>query len=199
MVSLCFAVAFIGPIYFDSYAIRTAFIVLSQPLIVFGFAALLHFLLSFPEPKPWLKKKNALLILYAPALLLTVYILFLVLVQPDGTSVLNTINNIVFGLFMLSYFGLSIIVMVRTYLKASSQKRKIYGLNIMAAGSVLALLPFVIFIGVRIVAPAVILPGNDFLLLSFILLPLSFAYAVMKSLSLAEDAPARETLDEQMA
>ena len=166
--------------YFSSFTIRTLIGVLILPVIIFGFAALLHFALAFPKPKSWLEKKNSLWILYAPPLFVSAYIIYLILAQPDATSALNQITQIIFGLFIIGYFGLSIVVIIRTYLKASAKERSENGLNIMAVGVILALLLPVISIATGIIAPKVVLPGSDFFGLTFILLPLSFSYAVMK-------------------
>ena len=192
-VGLCFALFAIGPPYFSSYAIRTVIGVLFLPVIIFGFAALLHFVLAFPQPKGWLERKNSLLILYAPALFITAYVIFLILARPDATSTLNQVNRILFGLFFIGYFGLSIVVIVRTYLKATAKERSAYGLNIMAVGVILALLWPVVSIIVGIAAPKVIIPGSDFFGLTFILLPLSFAYGVMKSLKAAGEPAEPQT------
>jgi hypothetical protein len=97
------------------------------------------------------------------------------------------VNQIPSGLFFLAYFGLSIVVLIRTYLNANAQERNAYGLNIMAIGIILALLFPVISIAVGIIAPKVVIPGSDFIGLAFILLPLSFGYAVLKSLKMGPD------------
>jgi hypothetical protein len=167
--------------------------VLLIPVMILGFAALLHFALAFPNPRGWLEKKNSQLILYTPALLITAYVLFLILAQPEATGTLNQVNQIIFGLFFIGYFGLSIVVIVSNYLKATAKDRSAYGLNIMAVGVILALLLPVISIIKNIVAPEVILPGSDFFGLTFILLPLSFAYGVMKSLKAAGEPAEPQT------
>lgn len=180
-VGLCFGLFTIGPPYFDSYVIRTLFSILFLPLVIFGFAALLHFVLAFPKSKNWLERSNSLAVLYAPPLLLTAYIIFLIVMQPDATSTLNKVNQLLFGLFIIAYFGLSIIAMMHTFLKASAQERTEHGLNFMALGVFLALIFPVVSVAAGIVSPNTALPGSDFYGLAFILLPLSFGFAVLRS------------------
>lgn len=181
LVSISFALLWIGPPYFSSYALRTAVGVLFLPVLLLGFAALLHFVMSFPKDNPWLAKANAMKILYGPPMLLAAYIILLTLLQPDSTDTLNTVNSIIFGVFFLGYFGLTVFHMVKTYVRSDSEERSASGLNVMAIGVVLALLPLVISIAVNIVAPQVILPGSDYFGVTFVLMPLAFAYAVLKT------------------
>jgi membrane-associated protease RseP (regulator of RpoE activity) len=185
---LSLAVLFIGPPYFASFAIRTAIGAIIFPILLIGLASLLHLMLLLPNRSPWLDKPSAGKILYMPAALIAVFFLFLTLVQPDSTNSLSTISNILFGVFFTGLFGASLVVLVRTYLRSSADERRVHGLHVVVAGVVLALVPLVVSIAMNVLAPKVILPGSDFFGLTFILLPIALAYAVMKTPEAAEAA-----------
>ncbi len=179
LLGLAFGLTIGGP-YIASYGLRTAvgFIILAG--IVLGFALLLHFMLEFPKRKQWLEKPTATKILYAPAALIALMFFYLIVFQPAGTSGLNTVVNILVGLFIVGYFGLSVIAMIGTYRKATAEERSTTGLNFMLVGVVLGLLPLILSAVVGVVAPSVVLPGVDFYFLTLVLIPIALAMATMK-------------------
>jgi len=107
LVGLCFGLAFVNTPYLSSFALRTIFGAVTITLVVFGFAFLLHFMMVFPKAKAFLAKKNAMLWLYGPAALVALLFLFLIIFQPEATSALNTVVNIIVGLFVAGYLGLA--------------------------------------------------------------------------------------------
>ncbi len=98
-----------------------------MPVLILCFATLLHFMLVFPFHSSFMDKPNAQRILYGPAVLFTLYVLFLMLLQPDATSTLNVITNIFFGVFFGGYLIMSAIVraaLVRSEIRLASYAAK---------------------------------------------------------------------------
>ncbi len=179
LLGLAFGLTIGGP-YIASFGLRTAvgFVVLAG--IVLGFAFLLHFMLEFPTRKQWLAKASATKILYAPAVLIALLFFYLLVFQPAGTGGLNRIVNVLVGLFVVGYFGFSVIAVVGTYRKATPEERTAAGLNFMLVGIVLGLLPLIISSIVNVIAPSVVLPAVDFYFLTLVLIPIALAMAAMK-------------------
>lgn len=180
VVGLCLGFAFIGGIYIDSYEFRMIYWSIFPWIVFCGLASLLHFMMVFPTPKPMLERKNTVKLLYTPAVILALVIFYLNIVQPDRTSGLNTAMNVLFGLFIAGYFGLSVFAMAHSYFKASSNEKQLYGLNFMLLGTVIGLAPVVIAQIVRVIAPKVELPGNEFYVLTMVLIPISLSLATVK-------------------
>ena len=179
-VGICFGFIFVNRPYISSYTLRMIFQSIGLIVVIFGFAFLLHFMMTFPKSKTTLKKKNATTLLYGPAVLIALFGLFLAIFQPDATSALNTITRILFGVFVVIYFGLSVIAMVHSYVKATSKERAANGLKFMLFGTIIGLAPIIIPGIINIFAPTVVLPGQDFYILTFVFIPISFALACIK-------------------
>ena len=186
LVGLFLGMAFFYGPYFSSYALRTIVGSLQLVIMILGFAFLLHFLMEFPKRKAFLEATYGKKVLYGPAVLVALFILSLIIVEPPATSTLNVFARAVFGLFIVIYFGLALVAMIHSYAKASPQKRSDYGLNFMLAGVLIGLLPVTIAVLIGTFAPRVVLPGSDFYFLTLVLIPISMGMAVMKS----ESAPA---------
>ncbi len=180
LVGLCLGFTFINQMYFYSYTIRTIYTLIGLVIVIFGIAALLHFLLSFPKEKEILHKRHIMKIIYGPATLITLFAFFLIIFQPDGTSSLNTFVNALFGLFVLCYFGLAAISMIHSYIKATKQERSDHGLNFMLLGTIMGFAPVLLGNLVSILAPKVVLPGSDYFFITMVLIPISLAIATMK-------------------
>ena len=186
LTGLCLGMAFFAGPYLESFTLRTIAAAIQLVIVIFGFAFLLHFMLEFPEPKAILAKKGTTTLLYAPALLIALFALFLIILQPAATSTLNVIARSLFGLFLVVYFGLALWAMIHSYVKASPRQRSGYGLNSMLAGVIIGLLPVTIASLIRVLAPQLVLPGFNFYFLTLVLIPFALAAAVLKS----ERAPA---------
>ena len=191
MTGLCLGVTFGGGPYFSSYFVRTLVSSIQLVLVVLGFGFLLHFMLNFPKPKALLNKRYALKIIYGPAVLVALYLLLLIIIQPRATSGLNQASNILVGLFIVVYFGWATIAMIHTYAKATSQERFDYGLNMMLVGVIVGFLPITIAVLVGIFAPKLVLPGGDYYFLTMILIPMALAWAVLHQRPAAKVASAQ--------
>jgi hypothetical protein len=186
LVGLCLGVAFFAGPYLTSYLLRTIAYALTEFLVVLGCVFLLHYVLEFPQPKAMLAKKHTLKILYIPALLVALFVLFIFIFQPTATSAFNILARSLFGLFVVVYFGLALAAMIHSYVKASAQERSNYGLNLMLIGVLVGLLPLTIALLILVIAPTVVMPGSDFYFLTFIFIPITLALAAMRK----EAAPA---------
>jgi hypothetical protein len=180
LLGLCLGLAFVNKPYIDSYTARTIYFSVLNVVLIFGLACLLHFMMTFPKAKKILEKKNIMIVLYGPAALVTLFVLFLIVSEPEATSALNTLTNIVIGVFLAGYLGLAAVAMVHSYIKATPQEQTLHGLNFMLLGTVVGLAPVVISAIVGVIAPKVVLPGVEYYGLTMVLIPLSLAYATLK-------------------
>jgi hypothetical protein len=185
LTGLCLGASFLGTPYFSSNAVRTMVRAIISLIVVFGFAFLFHLMLEFPKRKALLRKRHALKLLYAPALLVALFLLFLVVVQPQATSGLNQWSNLLIGLFIVVYFGGAAVAIIHSYAKATSHERAQYGLHIELSGILLGVLPVTIALVFRILVPRLALPGSDFYYLTVIFIPIALATAILRQLHAA--------------
>jgi hypothetical protein len=149
-------------------------------VVVLGFASLLHFVLESPKRKALLRQRHAMMLLYGPALMVALYLLFLIVVRPPATSGLNQLSNLLIGLFVVTYFGGAAIAMTHSYVTATPQERSGYGLNIELVGILIGILPVTIGLLLRVLAPSLALPGVEFYFLSVIFIPIVLVVAVLR-------------------
>ena len=178
---LTLGVSFFGGPYLSSYPLRTIRLLLTNLLVVGGFASLLHFTLMFPKRKALLDKRHMRDLLYGPAALVFLFLVYRGVFQPAATSTLNVITGVLIGLFILGYFGLSLAAFVHSYVKATAQERRVQGLTYVLAGVLVGFLPVLFVVLVGLVAPQVVIPGGNFFFLTLVLIPISLALAVMKT------------------
>lgn len=189
LLGICFGFDFMGGPHFSSFFVRTLVASIEDLVVLLGFAFLLHYMLETPKQERFLQRRHALKIIYAPAVLMTLFVLFLVIVEPRATSGLRQLSNILVGLFIAGYFGCSLAAMIRGYAKATRQERTGYGLNIELAGGLIGLLPIIIAALIGVVAPKLILPGEDFYGLTLILIPISLTIAMRRQSAYSSRTP----------
>jgi hypothetical protein len=156
--------------------------------VLLGFAALLDFLKGFPVSAADRKTMGV----YGPAVLVGLFPLVFTLLRPDSTSGLNVFFRTLFGLFIFVYFGLSLVILIRTYLRASGKERSAHGLTLMLWGAILGLGPLVVSALVGLISPSTVLPGSQYFFLTLVLIPITFALAAVKSAGSAGLAAASE-------
>jgi membrane-associated protease RseP (regulator of RpoE activity) len=185
-LSLSFAVfsVFFGFIWFNGPNIEPGFLnqlvdSISITLVLFAIAAMAGFALKYPPTSTFLGGGSSKW-LYAPAAIMVVIIWILNFVQPDSTSTLNMTMRLLFGLVILYYFGMALITLIRKYSNANAEERSSTGLNLMLLGVILGILPFLINWIITRLSPSTILPGIDYLFLTFAFIPIFFALALMK-------------------
>lgn len=175
---------FFGFIWFNGPNINPGFLrnlvnSVNITIIMFAFVALARLILQYPQQSSFLNGGNSRWI-YAPAALIVVIIWILNFAQPDSTSGLNVTINMLFFVVIVFYFGLALITLIGKYSKANAEERKSSGLNYMLLGAVLGLLPFLIFFTVNQLSPTTILPGDDYIFLTFAFIPIFFSMALMQ-------------------
>jgi hypothetical protein len=145
---------------------------------VFGFAALLHFTLVFPEEQRILGRTFTLPALYVPPALAAAGHMGTTLLQrgePGGGVALATTVAIV---LVLSDFLLAVVVLVRSCVRATAAARAASGMNALVVCLVLGLAPL-IPTAVYLVAPGVVFPGSEYYDLTWVLIPFALARATV--------------------
>lgn len=189
LTGLCLGVTFFGGWYFGSYALRTIINSIVLVLIVAGFAFLLHCMMEFPKVKVILGKKHSTKVLYTPAVLMTLLALYITIFAPRGTRGFVGFVFALWAIFIVLYFGLAVVALIHSIVKATPDERSKFGLNVMLIGVLVGLLPVTISALVAVFVPTVVLPGSDFYFLTMVLIPITMAMAVMKSEAPAAPAP----------
>ena len=180
LVGLCLSIgSFSGP-YFSSYFLRLLANSVSIIIILLGFACLLHLMLEFPKRSAFLAKAHALKIVYGPAALIALFVLYFIIFSPLPTSTPNPLAIALIVIFLVAYFGLPAIAMVRSFVKATPEERSDHGLNFLLAAILIVLIPLTFAILIGIFAPRMVLPGSDFYSLTVVLVPIALAMAVRK-------------------
>lgn len=181
VTGLCLGVAFLGGPYIESYALRTIVGTVQLVIAVLGFATLLHCLLEFPRVKKVLAKNYMVKVIYAPAVVLVLFLLWLIIFEPAGTSTLNNVVNALVSIFIAGYFGLALVALLHSFVTATAAERSQFGLNLLLVGLLIGLVPLTVAALVGTFAPSVLLPGSDFFFLSMVFIPITLAMAIMKA------------------
>lgn len=143
-------------------------------IVFFSFAFLLNYLLQYPpESKP---QK----LLYLPAILAALVSLGLNFLQPDGSGMLNKSIRIFFALVIIFYFLSSLVTFIKKYMRSSAEERNTKGLTMMLLGTLIGLLPILIYFTMGTLSPGIQLPGDDYIFITFLAIPLFFTLALSK-------------------
>jgi len=175
MFALCF-----GFIFFDGPYTAPGFLdnlldSVDTSIVLFSFVALASFMLKYPKESSFNSK-----LLYAPALILIIIIWILNFVQPDGSSTLNVVMRTLFSLVILFYFGLSLITLIKKYNNTSADNRASSGLSLMLIGTIIGIVPILIVFVTRLVSPQTVLPGGEYVFITFAAIAIFFSMAVMR-------------------
>lgn len=179
LTGLLLGLAFFGGPYFNSLALRMFFGALVLVLAVLGFATLLHLLLEFPKAKAVLGRRHVRKLIYAPAVVVALFFLWIIVFEPQGTSALNNVVNALVGILIAGYFGLCLAALIHSFVKATPAERSQFGLNLLLAGLLIGLIPLIVAALATIIAPSAILPGADFFFLTMVFIPITLALAIM--------------------
>ena len=144
-----------------------------------AFASLLHLLLIFPKRKRVMEKKNAGKLIYLPVAAFA--LLGIIRMIPGFPAGRNLIFATIFlGLIFVGYLVLSIVALIHSFVTAAPQERAEEGLNNLLAGVLIGVLPITLMMVAGLFGIAVDFPGSDFLFLTLLLIPISFALALLK-------------------
>ena len=146
-------------------------------------ALFLHFALVFPEMRQWVRKHpNLIALVYVPAAILLA-------IQIVAQSTLNARGDFLFNLnrlqmtYLAVYFLAAAFVMRRTYREATQPVLR-QQMKWLMRGTVLAVVPFTLFWVLPYVLPALhnFVPAAlmQWSVLSLVLLPLTFGYAIFR-------------------
>lgn len=172
--ALCFGFIFMSGPYVAPGILRSLVNSLSTTIVIFSFAFLLGYMLKYPpESKP---QK----MLYVPAIIATIMVWALNFLQPDGSGTLNMVVRLIFGAVIIFYFLSSLITLIKKYNRSGSQDRGQNGLNLMLYGAVIGLLPILIYFTANLLSPGINLPGNDYVFITFLAIPILFSMALNK-------------------
>lgn len=169
---------FNGP-YMNPGFLRQLVNSLDITIIMFAFVALARFILQYPPQSSFLNGGNSRWT-YAPAGLIVLIVWILNFTQPDSTSTLNVTINMLFFAVIIFYFGISLLTLISKYSKANAETRTTLGLNHMLLGAILGLVPFLIVFIINRISPTTIVPGDDYLFLTFAFIPIFFSMALLK-------------------
>jgi membrane-associated protease RseP (regulator of RpoE activity) len=177
--SVCFGFLFMGGPYISSVLLGSIIGIVSTAILLFSFTALAIYMLRYTPESSFLSSKNYKLI-YVPMLLILGIIIVLEVTQMDSSGTLNMVMRLLFGAFIIVYFLIAIITLIRKYMKASSTDRNEKGLNMMLIGTVIGLLPILIYFTINTLSPGADLPGNDYVFYTFAAIPIFFTLALNK-------------------
>jgi hypothetical protein len=187
-VGLTGAFVFMHKPYFALFAVRSAFGMFRWLITSLWLAVLFHFLTVFPKPKRIFttRPKLALGAIYAPCLLLFLLIAYYTVLPSGVTNRGGLVINAAF-VFIGAYLSLAVAAFIHTYLTLLRSERT-RGVRIMAIGTALGILPIALSIIIVIITPKMPLPGRDYYILTLVLIPLSFGYAVWEAMRATEGA-----------
>ncbi len=176
VVGLGCSLIFLSGPGFESQAAGTVFSIIRSGLVLAGIAAMLHFLLLFPKPGPFVAQPGNIRFLYAPAFLFWLLVSFRALPGPNISSALNAFTYILTGLVIAGYFLAGLIVFLRRYIRTPVEDRGSSGMRLMLLGSLTGFLPAAI--GYMPALSSV--PGNEYFFISLIVLPPAWTKAALK-------------------
>ncbi|HEV7218099.1 MAG TPA: ATP-binding protein [Terriglobales bacterium] len=142
-------------------------------------ALFLHFVLTFPEKRHWLQKRNwALPLIYIPGLILLVrHILALRFLQASESLRWN-LDRLQMG-YLALFFVIAAGVLWYSYRRASTPILR-QQLKWVTRGTILAITPFTLFYVVPYLLGSVHTGGMKVSVLSLGILPLTFGYAIFR-------------------
>lgn len=190
-LSLLFAVVLFNNPYFASAVLRRLVGGAVFFLVAMLFAVVLDYCLSFPATKKiiatrsWLRQA-----IYVIVGAFGVMVATIVITTPTLTPARSMFLSLTFGVIFGGYILLSVIAVVHTYIKASTQERSASGLNLMLLGMLIGFGPLLLSIVVHSINPHMgELPGERFYTITLLAIPIGLAMALMKLKPTPADVP----------
>ena len=147
--------------------------------LVLSFAFLVDFLLHFPKKADFLSSPNVSKKIYGPAALLIVFFFAITLLRVDASSGLNTFIRFAMLAYVVVYFGWALMIIIKGFGKASNEE-KANGMSLMFWGTVLGLVPILVYFVLGNLMPTANIPGQDYGFITMALIPICFALALNK-------------------
>jgi hypothetical protein len=177
---LTFGCNFFGGAYIEPGMLSNIVNSINSAILMFSFAFLAVFILQYPPKSKFLDSDINRKMLYVPAILLIIMFTVLNFAKPEGSSSLNSIVRIILGVVIILYFVLALLTLIQKYRNADAQVRSASGLNHMILGAMIGLLPILIYFSINTIMPKIILPGNDYLFITFGAIPIFFTLALLQ-------------------
>lgn len=181
LVGFGFSTMLLPSPYIGSYELRLITSTLLFLVFLAGFACLLHLLLVFPKRKRVIEKKVVAWLVYSPIAVLPLLgaVTYYGMDLPLGT--IRAPAAVLLGVILIGYVVLSLGALVHSFVTASPGERAAEGLNLMLAGVVVGLLPMTAMMVAGMFVRTDLVPGGDWMFLPLILIPISFAAALLKA------------------
>lgn len=176
--ALCFGFLFSSGPYISAIFLSTVVNIVSTSVVLFSFTYMAIYMLRYPPESKFLDNVRNRKLIYVPMILLILIIIILEVMQTDGSGTLNLVMRLLFGAFIICYFGISVITLIRKYAKSSAADKQSSGLNMMLIGTVIGLLPILIYFTINTISPSSDLPGNDYVFITFLAIPIFFSLAL---------------------
>lgn len=180
VVCLCYGHGMFPTLYFSTFEVRIFMEVISMLIGLAMLASFLHFLLVFPKRKKLLEKAGKEKVIYLPAALLALIAIFN-LISDQLNHGLGTVLARSSVILFLGYVVLSIAAIIHTFLKATPEDRRGFGLNFVLWSIIIGIAPLLLSTMFGILSPRISLPGADYYWIIRVLIPVAFAHALMKS------------------
>ncbi|MDZ4729147.1 MAG: PDZ domain-containing protein [Xanthomonadales bacterium] len=177
VMGLGLSLAFLRGPYLADASIRAMTASISMLFALFGMAALLQFLLIFPNRRPYMDKTYAKAVIYLPAAGLWFLLAWRLMFTPTASGGLNTLTGVLVAVVAGGYFLFALFRILRNYSQTDHPQRKKLALNLMLWGTILGLLPALLALLIKTFSPQSVLPGQDFYFMSLLLIPLAWAYS----------------------
>lgn len=177
--ALSFGFIFSGGPNISASIIDTIVDIVSASIFLYAFTSLAIFMLKYPPESNFTTSKNFKLI-YTPMAILLLVIIILELLQPDSSGALNMTMRLLWALFIIFYFGWSLITLIRKYMSSNAEERNTQGHTMMLIGSIIGLLPILIIVTVNAVSPGVDIPGGDYVFITLAAIPIFYYLALNK-------------------
>ncbi|HLF30348.1 MAG TPA: PDZ domain-containing protein [Xanthomonadales bacterium] len=171
---------FTGP-HIADFTLRAMSVAITSLFVLTGVAALLHFLLTFPQRRPLLGRPVVRRLLYLPAFFLWLLIAWRALFTPPASSALNALTHWMAGAVIGGYLLVSLFLLLRNFSRTHKAQRKALGLNWMLLATIAGIVPVTIAQLVRAFSPIAALPGQDFYFISLGLIPLGWSWSASRS------------------
>ena len=180
MFSMAFGLTFFSGPYIGPGIAYSVISSLFAALLMFSFVLLVLFMLKYPPRSSFLDDENSNKILFAPAILIVVIIIFLEFFHPDSTTTMNTVLRLIFGAIIIFYFAVAVYTLLRKYRQADNATRDSSGLNYLLWGGIIGLVPVLIYFIITTISQKTILPGNEYIFVTFVAIPIFFSLALIK-------------------
>ncbi len=176
---ICFSALFMTAPYFASPMVRTMTGLVFTIAIVAGFALLLDFLMQTGSDEAFTDQKTTPRWIFWPAIAVGVVMATITIIQPAATSTMNVVLRSMIGLFVVGYFGGSLVQVVRNYMKADAARRESRKMGKMMMGAAVGLGPLTLGLVINLVSPATVIPTLQYWFLALTAIPITFALAAV--------------------